>query len=883
MPPKPGNAFAQQKEFQRQRELEAQNSDGETPDSPMTTMTMFIGPDLPPGEPEGPAEVKTPTNTGRSRRISTSRSKMGKRSFTDPTSASTAHSAITTEPSSLGKQSSGFGYIKSKLTRGSKRKDFESSAQSFTKPAPSEYTPDMPSTKILPIIWRNEAMSKVVLTTREKPPSQPLPSHLSTATMQTVATTQSRYTSLLKNDAMILGDLSMSPTRSGSYAIAGYPALVGVSHPSITSVAGSIFETSPHNSRAFNNSNMFTARSALPESYDTSYAAPLPPSPDDKFQYQLPFYLQLESHKPNRQTSFGGQGFRSNRHDASNVGTWEQLHAQYPGSMPEFSPITPHLYRNELKQDTELAENSDNEDKASDLERASKTSLYNANASEAKSENGKEALEALENAEEAEGNIAITLRGSLRRSASDRQLRYSSYQSISPNRTPTAGKGNEPSGLPNVFPRVLSPTTPILGSREYENVTTGTQTTLKPVRYEGEHVKKSVPMERILQNVSQEVSTLHDASTSFCSKNERQNSGLKGKEYSYAQNLGDATTRGGYPSMPKHQDYQARSNLEERMAHQFNDLHHHMEADKYTLRRCIEDSKDYLAEKSSSHIDGNFMNQFRQLCIQSNGFRHYLERIQLQTSDSADMANRFAAHERRIREELERLNKNVLTLTENVYAIQRNVNNHMTQMNARMAYMNSKLGMLIQAQGIDSFSGSLHTRQDRDVMQQGSSPVKQGSTSPKKTRKLTPLPAKVPVMAATLTSTPPHVPQLPLSQSQSSSITTVSITDPSIPSPSTVSNARRVIYQPTREQEEAKKENKGIGNVVKDLGNMTPIQGPGSHVHPALRYQEGIDSLAGVKEKEKAAEKNDDNEVPWRRPSGDGEIGGRWYKAAMQQ
>jgi hypothetical protein len=678
----------------------------------------------------------------------------------------------------------------------------------------------------------------------------------------------------------------MSPTRSGSYAIAGYPALVGVSHPSIMSMTGSIFEASSHNSRAFDNSNMFTARSALPESYDTSYAAPLPPPPDDKFQYQLPFYLQLQSHEPNSQTSSEGQGFRSNRYDASNAGTWEQLHAQYPGSMPQFSPMTPHLYRNELKQDTELAETSDNEDKASDLKKASKTSLYDANASETKSENGKEALEALENAEEAEeaeGNIAITLRGSLRRSASDHELRYSSYQSISPNRTPTAGKGDKPLRLSNVFPRVRSPTTPVFGSREYENVTTGTQTTLKPVRYEGERVKQSVPAERILQNVSRDISTLHDASTSFYDKTKRQNSDLKGKEDSHAQNLGDTTTRGGYPSTPKHQDYQARSNLEEQMAHQFNDLHHHMEADKYTLRRCIEDSKNYLAEKSSSHIDGNFMNQFRQLCIQSNGFRHYLERIQLQTSDSADMASRFAAHERRIRDELGRLNKNVLTLTENVYAIQRSVNNHMTQMNTRMAYMNSKLDMLLQAQGIGSFSGSLHARQDRDVMQQASSPVKQSSTSPTKIRKLTPLLAKVPVMAATLTSTPPHVPQLPLSQSQSSSITTVSITDPSIPSPSAVSSARRVIYQPTREQEEAKKENKGIGNVAKDLGNTMPIQGPGSHVHPALRYQEGIESLAGAKEKEKAAEKNDDNEVLWRRPSGDGEIGGRWYKAAMQQ
>jgi hypothetical protein len=672
----------------------------------------------------------------------------------------------------------------------------------------------------------------------------------------------------------------MSPTRSGSYAIARCPAFVGVSHPSIMSLAGSIFETSPHNSRAFGSSNMFTARSALPESYDTSYTAPLSPPSDDKLQCQLPFYLQLQSHEPNRQTSFEGKAFCSNRYGASNAGTWEQLHAQYPGSMPQFSPMTPRLYQNESKQETELAEKSDNADKVSEVKMAPTTSLCNANASETKSENGKEALAAPENAEEAEGNIAITLRRSLRRSASDHELRYSSYQDISPNRTPTARKGDKLSRLPNVFSRSLSPTVPVFESREYGNDTTGTQTTLKPVRYEGERVKQSVSAG---QNVSQDVSTLHNSSTPFYNKHKGQNSDLKGKGHSHAQNLGDTATRGGYPFTPKHQDYQVQSNLEEQMAHQFNDLHRHMEADKYTLRRCIEDSTSYLAEKSSSHIDENFMNQFRQLCIQSNGFRHYLERIQLQTSDSADMASRFAAHERRMREELGRLNENVLALTENVYTIQRNVNNHMTQMNTRMVDTNRKLEMLLQAQGIGPFSGSLHARQDRDVMQQASSPVKRSSASPTKTRKLTPLPAKVPVMAAALTSTPPHVPQPPLSQSQSSSITTVSITDPSIPSPSAISNARRVIYQPTRGQEEAKKENKRMGNMAKDLGNTMPIQGPGSHVHPALRYQEDIESIASVKEKEKAAEKNDDNEVLWRRPSGDGEIGERWYKAAMQQ
>jgi hypothetical protein len=103
MPPKPGNVFAQPTEVQRQRDLETPNSNGDTPDSPVTTMSMFIGPDFPQGEPEGPAELNTPTNIDRSPKISTARGNMGRRSFTDPTSVSNTYSAITAELSSLGK------------------------------------------------------------------------------------------------------------------------------------------------------------------------------------------------------------------------------------------------------------------------------------------------------------------------------------------------------------------------------------------------------------------------------------------------------------------------------------------------------------------------------------------------------------------------------------------------------------------------------------------------------------------------------------------------------------------------------------------------------------------------------------------------------------
>jgi hypothetical protein len=79
------------------------------------------------------------------------------------------------------------------------------------------------------------------------------------------------------------------------------------------------------------------------------------------------------------------------------------------------------------------------------------------------------------------------------------------------------------------------------------------------------------------------------------------------------------------------------------------------------------------------------------------------------------------------------------------------------------------------------------------------------------------------------------------------------------------------------------KENKRRGNVAKDLGDRMPNQGPESHVHRASRCQEGIEGPAGSKENEKASKKRNDSDVLWRRPSGNGEIGSRWYSAAMQQ
>jgi hypothetical protein len=949
MAPKPGNAFAQQKELLRQKDLEIQPREEDSPSTPMTTMSMFIGPDLPQVEHEEPAELKTPTNFDPLHKPITGRGILGKRSFTDPLGATTAaHSTGIEGPSSFGKQSSGLGYIKSRFTGKIKKSKIpEQPSQPFTTWAPSEYPSNSNSSAAMSYVRRAEAAPEAAHTMRESFPSQPRLSHFSTTTTQSIATRQSQYASGLKNDAMILGNMSMSPTRFGSYAVAGYPAVVGVSHPSIVSMVGSILEASPSNLGTTANPCNYLDSSTQPETYDTPYTAPLPPPPGDEFIEQspfhqkLPFYLQLQPYEQINQTSFEPQPFSPCQGDIFNTRTWEQMHAQHPSTMPQFSPMNPrHLYQDDSNRQTTRARTSNDADKLNELQKASiETSLYNANASDTKSENGREAFGALEDVEHA---TPMTLR----RSVSNQELRYASHRIESPDRTPVAEKESKSSAHSAKLSHAISPTASVFRPAVHETSTKMTPLILKPDRYDSERPKKSELAQDLSQDVSgnisrsQEVSApcyngessqtseakANESSSAPCYNGEsRQASEAKRKESSSAQSFGDFTTRGGYPPTPQHPNYQVRSNFEEQMTQQFNVVHHHMDADKHSLRRCIEDAKNYVADKSSSQVDEKFMNQFRQMCIQNNGFRQYLERIEQQTSNlrpgiatdvlpgvSVEMASRFAAHENRYREEFRRMNKNLLTLNENVYAIQRNVNDQMAQ-------MNRKIDLLLEAQGIDISSGGQHARQDRGVMVQKlrkeaqrrqddvmnpaamavedeeisnataavvsgtSSPVNQTYASPTKNR-TRPLPTKVPIMTAALTSTPPHVPQLP--QSQFTSLATVTITDSSVPSPSAVSNARRIRKGHTGERGVVGKENRRAGIVAKGLANTTHIQGPESHVHPALRYQEGIEKLAGGKGKQQVAEKKteeDRNEVLWRRPSDNGEIGGRWYKAAMQQ
>lgn len=67
--------------------------------------------------------------------------------------------------------------------------------------------------------------------------------HTSTATQQTYGTNQSQYASVNPNEGIILSDTSITPTRQGSYAVAGNAELV--SRPNMVSMTGIVSEVPP--------------------------------------------------------------------------------------------------------------------------------------------------------------------------------------------------------------------------------------------------------------------------------------------------------------------------------------------------------------------------------------------------------------------------------------------------------------------------------------------------------------------------------------------------------------------------------------------------------------------------------------------------------------
>lgn len=606
------------------------------------------------------------------------------------------------------------------------------------------------------------------------------------------------------------------------------------------------------------------------------------------------------------------------------------MHTRHPATMPQFSPVNQkHSYHEESCDQNRLPHTSKNSLDAAEPHKTSVETLpFNICVSDTTRENGRAALETLKYHENSARKIARAPANLVRRSVSSHELGRASYPSNSPNGTLDTGKVSRLPAESARTSRVLSPPSSLSKSPQYEISPIRTPTTSNPDQHECQIRNPLKLKQDLLQDSDGVLSPSQDAFTLSCNREPRQDIAAKGKESSAAEILGNFATDGTLPSTPDQIDHGARRDYEEQQPHQLGIVYDHGDANQHIWGDRPEDAKHCLATRASPPISEPFRNRLCQMCSETNDIRECLARIEQQMSSwrhsitmsplqgvSAEMSNQFSAHEKHYEEEFQCMNNNLLTLNENVYAIQRSMTRQMAQMNRRM-------DLLLEAQRADISRGDHVARQGQDLMEQklrgqalkreenamnratvatkqelkaaanmavssvAPSPTPQLSTPVTKRRNPTPLPAKLPVMAAALTSTPPHVPELPKSQSQSSPYAKVRITDPSIPSPSAVSNARRIRQEDGRNQKVVGTANRGAGVVAKAPALATAIQGKESHVHPALRYQSGHQRLASGTDKQQTAKekmKEEMNQVLWRKPSDNGEIGGGWYNAAMQQ
>ena len=222
MPPKSGNAFAQKRELERREAIQRAQRDErsdhkqeksrvdmdgycghgkfevtenviDAPGTPMTTISSMLLPDPLPVPVTGHAQV--------------------------------ADSSNTSDPSPIQQQISCFKQFTSKWTKkGEKQYGLAEGSEVGT--------------------FKSVGKEASELSTNGDftPGFQPKQSHLSRMTTQTWETRQSNYTYSNQNEAIILGDTSMSPTRTGTYATAGNPKMVN--HSSFMSMKGSIFDCS---------------------------------------------------------------------------------------------------------------------------------------------------------------------------------------------------------------------------------------------------------------------------------------------------------------------------------------------------------------------------------------------------------------------------------------------------------------------------------------------------------------------------------------------------------------------------------------------------------------------------------------------------------------
>lgn len=431
------------------------------------------------------------------------------------------------------------------------------------------------------------------------PQRRPQDGHLSTSTQQTYATAQSKYASMNDNKGIIFGGKSISPTRRGTYAIAGNVEVV--SRPSVTSMTGIVEQVSPisqgpeHRMSSYQRPHLAATRH-LPR-----LDAPLPCLPASVWEGRA------------RDRPLNTEDAQHSGNNNAPIGTWEQMKAQHSDSMPQLSPL-PH-------QHNILSMYSDPPYLATRDGLVPATSLYNFHASgDTKSEGQKSQLEAAEATDDSDGgeesehatnNVKNLLRKSgFRRAFSDVNVKLS-YRMSSVNAEAAASiSSSSSSGKIQiaVSPCQPDPDTEVASASEAGDTTV--------VRHAAPATQSMISPEvpAYIQTVAASAGPLSTDMTIFDSPGSNEprlkswaasqaisgpgtHRQLETPRRTASNNNDNTPTFGGQAPTPPHPAYQSFATASHQVASSFAIMHHRLERDHRLLRQHISKTTDEAQDK----------------------------------------------------------------------------------------------------------------------------------------------------------------------------------------------------------------------------------------------------------------------------------------------
>ena len=263
MPSKFGNAFAQQKEFECRRlgqtTMASSSNPDDVPPTPMTTMDMFIQPEL--GHPKQPDSApatklnESPNKTKKGNRLKGFFVKTPQMSGIPTQHQTRIHDAQQAPEAPRFSETSAAAAGSIQVPSQFRRRT--STKSNKRRPNPSMYLPQQPSTPAYRSASATTHSYPHASQAENWPPrSSRGNSSIPPLSTQSFATNPSQYgiVRLSRNDAMILSDTATAPTRFGNYASIGRPTYIHP--PSMMSMNAQIAMASPitganHNSGTY--------------------------------------------------------------------------------------------------------------------------------------------------------------------------------------------------------------------------------------------------------------------------------------------------------------------------------------------------------------------------------------------------------------------------------------------------------------------------------------------------------------------------------------------------------------------------------------------------------------------------------------------------------